>query len=120
MSEIPPTDDTRSGDTFPDRRITLIVLSVLTLPYLLGLIVALFFAYVSPLVLVSGPAEAPLVAWAEALIFCTCPLTFVIGIAGGWLSFARQCYRLALILASLPVIETILIMIASLFIKDLY
>ena len=97
--------------SFPTRRQTLIILSLLTLPYAIGLIVTAFFAFASPLILVSGPAEYPLIAWGEAILFCTSPLIFIIGIAGSWFSFARQRYRLALTLAFLPIVETILLII---------
>ena len=106
-------------DTFPTRRQTLIILSLLTLPYAIGLIVTAFFAFASPLILVSGPAEYPLVAWGEAILFCTSPLIFIIGIVGSWFSFTQQRYRLALTLASMPIVETILLIIGSVFADNL-
>ena len=42
MSEIPAVKTKQSGGTFPNHRTTLILLSVLTLPYIPGLMLALF------------------------------------------------------------------------------
>lgn len=114
------TTTTQSRGAFPNGRITLIILSILTLPYILGLLVAIFFAFVSPLVFdPPGSTKDPLV-WAEFLVYCTCPLTFIIGIAGGWLSFFLNRHRLALVLAILPILETTLLVIAGAVFEGLF
>ena len=105
--------------SFSTRRQTLIILSLLTLPYAIGLIVTAFFAFASPLILVLGQAEYPFIAWGEAILFCISPLIFIIGIVGSWFGFARQRYRLALTLTSLPIVGTILLIIGSAFVDNL-
>ncbi len=110
-------DTDRKKDPFPNRRQTRIILSILTLFYAVGLVVALFFSFASPLILVSGPADKPLLAWTEAILYCTCPVTFIIAIVGGWLSYSRQRYRLALTLAYLPIFEVILIFIGNILVN---
>ena len=119
MSEMLPTAATRSGGAFPSRRTTLIVLSILTLPYILGLIVAAFFAFVSPLVFdAPGSTDDPL-AWAGFLVFCTSPVAFILALVGGWLSFYMKRYRLAFILALLPLLEGIVLLIAGAVVEGL-
>jgi hypothetical protein len=102
------------------KKLSLIILSLLTLPYIVGLIVALFFAYASPLVLVTPTSSGSGPTWAEFFIFCTCPITFIIGTLGGWLSFFQKRYRLAFALALLPLLETVLLVIASTVFKGIF
>jgi hypothetical protein len=79
-------------------------LSSLTLPFTIGLVVAVLFALVSPLVFdAPGSADDPR-AWATFLLLLTSPIPFVTGIIGGWLSFAWKRYRLALMLMGLPLL----------------
>ena len=105
---------------FPSRRVTLIVMSILTLPYILGLVVAILFASVSILIFdAPGSTKDPL-AWAGFCTFCSCPFVFVLGILGGWLTFFLKRYRLALILALLPILEAVLLLIANAVFEGLY
>ena len=120
MSEMPQENPGKPEGAFPNRRTALILLSLLTLPYMIGLIVAAFFAFASPLILVTPGSSNAGPAWAEFFIFCTCPISFIIGILGGWLSFFLKRYRLALALASLPLLETVLLVIAGVIFDDLF
>lgn len=87
-------------------------MSILTLPYLLGLLVAILFSFSSLLLIdPSGTSQEPLV-WVGFLAYCASPIPFIIAIFGGWLCFFLKRYRLTLILAMLPLIETILFVIA--------
>ena len=95
---------------FPSRRVTLIILSILTLPYVLGLIAAALLSFTS-LLIFPGESKDP-VAWIGFLAYCASPIPFVIGIFGGWLGFFLKRYRLTLILAMLPLAETILFVIS--------
>ncbi len=95
---------------FPSRRVTLIVLSILTLPYVLGLLATALLSFASLLVF-PGESKDP-VAWIGFLAYCASPIPFVIGIFGGWLGFFLKRYRLTLILAMLPLAETILFVIS--------
>ncbi len=103
---------------FPNRRVTLIILSILTLPYILGLLAAALLSFAS-LLIFPGESKDP-VAWIGFLAYCTCPLTFIIGVAGGWLSFFLKRYRLALVLTLLPLLEAILLLIAGAVFEGLY
>jgi hypothetical protein len=105
-------------DPFPNRRVTLIILSILTLPYILGLVVAAGLAWASPLVILDGPADAG--AWTVFCTFCSCPFAFILGILGGWLSFFLKQYRLALILTLLPILEAVLFLIANAVIPGVF
>jgi hypothetical protein len=110
MPATPPDAATQSRVAFPSRRVTLIVLSILTLPYVLGLLAAALLSFASLLVF-PGESKDP-VAWIGFLAYCASPIPFVIGIFGGWLGFFLKRYRLTLILAMLPLVETILFVIA--------
>jgi hypothetical protein len=115
MPTMPPATATQSRGAFPNRRVTLIVLSILTLPYILGLVVATTLAWASPLVILDGPADAG--AWPVFCMFCTSPIIFIIGIFGGWLSFFLKRYRLALILTLLPLLEICVFLFGILFVE---
>ena len=91
---------------FPNRRLTLIIMSILTLPYILGLLFAALLSFASLLVF-PGATKDPL-PWIGFLAYCASPIPFVIGIVGGWMGFFLKRYRLAFILAMLPLVETIL------------
>ena len=118
MSDMLPVDAPQAERTFPDRRITLIILAVLTLPYILGLVVAIMFAWVSPLMVLDGPPPDT-GTWIGFFMICTCPIVFIIGIAGGWISFYLKHYRLALVMMLLPVLQISVLLIAMLFIEGL-
>lgn len=117
MSTMPPVSTTPSGCAFPSRRITLIILSILTLPSIIGLIVAIFFSLVSPLVFDAPGSTEDTSAWITFYIFCTSPILFIIGIFGGWLSFFLKRHRLALILMSLPLLEICVFLFGILFVE---
>jgi hypothetical protein len=118
MSTMPPTDNTPSRSAFPGRLATLITLAVLTLPYVAGLAVAAMLAWASPLIILDGPADTG--ASIAFLTLCTCPFAFALGLVGGWLCFFLRRYRLALILAALPLMEGIVLLIAGLVFKGQY
>jgi hypothetical protein len=105
-----PDNPAKAEAAFPHRRITLIILSILILPYILGLLFAVLLSFTSLLVF---PGESTDIAlWIGFLAYCASPIPFVIGIFGGWLAIFLKRYRLSLILAMLPLIETILFVIA--------
>ena len=108
----------QSKTSFPNRTITLVILAVLTLPDIVGLVFAAVLAWASPLILLSGPADAG--ACFAFLTLCTCPFVFAVAIAGGWLCFFLKRYRLALILASIPLLEGLVFLIASLVFEGAY
>ena len=104
MSPNPPENTIPSSGGFPSRRTALILLASLTLPFAVGLVAAVLFASVSPLVFDRpGSADDPR-AWATFLALCTSPLPFLVGILGAWLCFALKRYRLALALMGLPLV----------------
>jgi hypothetical protein len=102
MSEIPTVKTKQPGGAFPNRRTTLILLSVLTLPYIPGLMLSFWLALVSPMMFDGGEDT---VAWISFFALCTCPIVFITGLVGGWLSFLLKRYRLALMIMLLPAIE---------------
>ncbi len=114
MSEIPAVKTKQSGGTFPNHRTTLILLSVLTLPYIPGLMLSFWLALVSPMMFDGGEDTA---AWISFFALCTCPIVFITGLVGGWLSFFLKRYRLALALMLLPAVELGVFIAASLFVE---
>ena len=115
MSTTPPKNTTPSSGAFPSRRTALILLASLTLPFAIGLVPALLFASVAPLVFDKpGSADDPR-AWATFLALCTSPLYFLVGIPGAWLCFALKRYRLALALMGLPLIGICVILLCVRF-----
>jgi hypothetical protein len=115
MPTTPPDNTTPSRGDSPSRRTTLILLASLTLPFTLGLVVAVLLASVSPLVFdAPGSADDPR-AWATFCSLCASPLPFLIGIVGAWLSFALKRYRLALILMGLPLLGVCVILLCVSF-----
>jgi hypothetical protein len=111
MSTTPPESTTQSRGVFPSRRTALVLLASLTLPFTVGLVVAVLFASVSPLVFdAPGSADDPR-AWATFFFLCISPVPFLIGIVGAWLSFALKRYRLALMLIGLPLLGVCVILL---------
>jgi hypothetical protein len=108
----------QSRATFPNRPVTLIALAILTLPYVAGVIVGAVLAWGSPLIILDGPADTA--ACIAFLTLCTCPFVFALAIAGGWLCFFLRRYRLALIMASIPLLEGLVVLIASIVFKGIY
>ena len=111
MSTTLPDNTTPSRGFFPSRRTALVLLASLTLPFTIGLVVAVLFASVSPLVFdAPGSADDPR-AWATFFFLCTSPIPFLIGIVGAWLSFVLKRYRLALMLMGLPLLGVCVILL---------
>jgi hypothetical protein len=115
MSKTLPENTTPSSGAFPSRRTALILLASLTLPFTIGLVVAVLFASVSPLVFDAPGSEDDPRAWATFLFLCTSPIPFLVGIVGAWLSFALKRYRLALMLIALPLLGVCVILLCVLY-----
>jgi O-antigen/teichoic acid export membrane protein len=96
---------------FPSRCTTLILLASLTLLFALGLVVAVLFASVAPLVFDKpGSGDDPR-AWVTFVSLCISPIPFLVGILGAWLSFARKRYRPALMWMGLPLVGVCVILL---------
>jgi hypothetical protein len=108
----------RTRNVISTRTITLVALSLLTLPYILGVIGGAMMAWASPLIILDGPADTG--ACIAFLTICTCPLVFAVALAGGWLCFLLKQHRLALILASIPLLEGLAVLIAGIVFKGVY
>lgn len=114
MSTDTPDSPAKPEDACPNRRVTLIVMSILTLPYILGLLAVALLSFAS-LLIFPGESKDP-VAWIGFLAYCASPIPFVIGIFGGWLGFFLKRFRLALILMSLPLLEICVFLFGILFV----
>lgn len=119
MSEPIPESAVQPEGERPSQRTTKIILIVLTIIYAIGLVGALMLSSVSPLIFDAPNSHEDPTAWASFIIFCTCPIIFIIAIAGGWVSYRKGKYRLALGLASLPVIEGILVLFSDQIVSNL-
>ena len=90
----------------PLKRPTRITLIVLTVIYLILLVPAGLFAFISSFEFEAGATPDPLVVY---LLFISLPFVLLLGTILAWLLYRFKIYRAALVVGFLPMLEILLL-----------